>query len=217
MYSGQINQLENNMAAAISHELKNSITSVRGLLKILKKDNRNSNDYYDLMIAELDRAVLMVKDYIDVVRKEPVNLKLYDLNNIIEELYPLIQAEAIQKNKNIKLNLQNIPNIYINNRDIHKLVINIANNGLESMEPGGELIIETYQENNAVVLMVQDQGNGIDPQVLEQLGTPFLTTKEGGTGLGLLICLDIIARQNANLIVKTGSKGTKFFVYFPIS
>jgi len=63
-------------------------------------------------------------------------------------------------------------------------------------------------------LAVQDQGNGIKPEVLEKIGTPFFSTKEDGTGLGLAVCYSITARHNATIRVETGPTGTTFFVRF---
>ena len=67
---------------------------------------------------------------------------------------------------------------------------------------------------NDVVLTVSDQGYGIPPEVMEKIGTPFFTTKENGTGLGLAVCYNIAARHNADIKIKTGSKGTTFFIIF---
>jgi signal transduction histidine kinase len=65
-----------------------------------------------------------------------------------------------------------------------------------------------------VVLAVADEGIGIEPYVLEKLGTPFFTTKLDGTGLGLAVCEGIISRHNAKLKVETSDKGSTFHVYF---
>jgi len=67
------------------------------------------------------------------------------------------------------------------------------------------------------VLSIQDQGHGIKPEILEKLGTPFLTTKEDGTGLGLAVCYGIAVRHKANINIKTSETGTTFLVSFPAS
>lgn len=65
-----------------------------------------------------------------------------------------------------------------------------------------------------VVLTVSDQGNGIPPDVMGKIGTPFFTTKENGTGLGLAVCYNIVTRHNADYKIKTGPQGTTFFIIF---
>jgi signal transduction histidine kinase len=82
------------------------------------------------------------------------------------------------------------------------------------MLPGGILLIKTFREDDWVVLAVRDLGEGIDPGVLEKIGTPFFTTKDNGTGLGLAVCYSIAASHNAKIDVETGAAGTTFFVRF---
>ena len=83
------------------------------------------------------------------------------------------------------------------------------------MSTGKVLSISTYkEEGNCVVLAIRDQGEGISPETVEKLGTPFYTTKDNGTGLGLGICYAIVARHNAKLEIQTGYEGTTFLVKF---
>ena len=82
------------------------------------------------------------------------------------------------------------------------------------MPVGKKLTISTYMEKGEVVLAVQDEGGGIGSEMLDKLGTPFFTTKEYGTGLGLAVCYSIAARHNAWIEVDTGPGGTTFYVRF---
>ena len=82
------------------------------------------------------------------------------------------------------------------------------------MPPGGVLVIGTRAEDGDAILYIKDEGLGIDQQLLNRLGTPFLTTKEDGTGLGLAVCYGIAARHNAQIKVDTGPEGTTFWVRF---
>jgi signal transduction histidine kinase len=119
--------------------------------------------------------------------------------------------------KNIRIAIENIPDLLLDEKEIRQLLLNLLYNGLESMPSGGDITIRTYTENENVVLSIQDQGHGIKPEILEKLGTPFLTTKENGTGLGLAVCYGIAVRHNANINIKTSETGTTFLVNFPIS
>lgn len=74
--------------------------------------------------------------------------------------------------------------------------------------------IRTFMTNEEIILNVQDDGKGIAQEVLEKIGTPFFTTKENGTGLGLAVCYSIAARHNAKIDIETGPTGTSFFVRF---
>ncbi len=204
------------LAASISHEIRNPMTSVRGFLQMLKskEDSQPYHDYYDLMIEELDRANTIITDYLNMAKNKPLELSPGYLNPVIESLYPLIQADARYRDNQVKLNLDNSPLVYIDEKEIRQLILNMARNGLEAMPPGGTLVIGTCAEGDEAILFIRDEGPGIDQHVLNRLGTPFLTTKENGTGLGLAVCFGIASRHNATIEVDTGSTGTTFRVRF---
>lgn len=204
------------LAASIGHEIRNPLTSVRGFLQMLKnkEDCRHYHEYYDLMIEELDRANTIISDYLNMAKNKPLELRPGYLNTIIESLYPMIQADARYKDKQVKIELNDTPMIYIDEKEIRQLILNMARNGLEAMSPGGSLIIGTRTGDGDVILFIKDEGPGIDQQLLSRLGTPFLTTKENGTGLGLAVCYGIASRHNAKIEIETSSKGTTFWVRF---
>lgn len=204
------------MAAGIGHEIRNPMTTVRGFLQMLenKDECAKYKEYYALMIEELDRANSIISEFLSLAKNKAVNLKAQNLNSIIEALSPLIIADAMVHDKFVKVELGNIPDILQDEKEIRQLILNLVRNGLEAMSPGGNLTIRTLTDDEDVVLSVQDQGKGIDPEVLEKIGTPFFTTKEQGTGLGLAVCYSIAARHNATIKVETGSMGTTFLVGF---
>ena len=82
------------------------------------------------------------------------------------------------------------------------------------MPPGGNIKIRTFVEKESIVLSVQSNGTEIPQEVLEKIGTPFFSTKDNGTGLGLAVCFSIAARHNAKIDIQTGPTGTTFFVRF---
>jgi signal transduction histidine kinase len=204
------------MAAGIGHEIRNPMTTVRGFLQILrsKKDCTQYKEYLNLMIEELDRANSIIMEYLSMAKNKPMELKTQNLNNILEALFPLIQADAMVSDKYIKFELATIPDLFLDEKETRQLILNLVRNGLEAMAPGGNLTIKTFTDGEEVVIAVQDQGKGIEPDVLEKIGTPFFTTKNQGTGLGLAICYSITARHNASIKVDTGSTGTTFSVRF---
>ena len=208
--------LVGDMAAGIGHEIRNPMTTVRGFLQLLKekKECREYNSWFDLMIEELDRANAIITDFLSLAKNRPVDLKEQNLNTIVEGLFPLIRAGAMINDHFVQLKLTDVPDLPLDEKEIRQLVLNLARNGLEAMPAGGVLTIRTFREGEAVVLAVQDRGKGIEPHLLEQLGTPFFTTKAKGTGLGLAVCYSIAARHNAVIKVETSPAGTTFFVRF---
>lgn len=204
------------MAAGISHEIRNPMTSVRGFLQMLslKSDCAKYAEYFTLMIEELDRANAIITEFLSMGRSKATAMRLQNLNDVIKTLLPLLEADAASHDKIIETDLSPLIDLDLNEKEIRQLTLNLARNGFEAMSKGGRLTIQTYMEDGSVVLAVHDQGEGIQPEILAKLGTPFLTTKDNGTGLGLGICYSIAARHNAKISVKTSPNGTTFIVKF---
>ena len=221
-YEKELKRLSNldligQMAAGISHEIRNPMTTVRGFLQLLKKEDefKKHNGYFNLMIEELDRANSIITEFLSMGNTRTSDLEMLDLNLIIHGIIPLIKIDTLNQNKFIQVDTKDIPELLLNRNEIRQLIINLYRNGLEAMSAGKVLSISTYKENeNCVVLAVRDQGEGIRPEIVEKLGTPFYTTKDNGTGLGLGICYAIAARHNAKIEIQTGLEGTTFLVKF---
>ncbi|HSP23043.1 MAG TPA: GAF domain-containing protein [Planococcus sp. (in: firmicutes)] len=206
------------MAAGISHEVRNPMTTVRGFLQLLQQEEglQEHAGHFNLMIEELDRANTIITEFLSVGNTRTSDLQMSNLNSIIEGISPLIKIDTYSQNKEIEIETEEIPELLLNHNEIRQLIINIYRNGLEAMEAEGLLYISTYYraDENCVVLAIKDQGEGILPKVMEKIGTPFFTTKDNGTGLGMGICYAIAARHNAKIEIKTGPKGTTFFTKF---
>ncbi|SFG93474.1 PAS domain S-box-containing protein [Desulfotomaculum arcticum] len=205
------------MAASIGHEIRNPMTTVRGFLQILsgKDECRKYKEYYDLMIQELDRANSIIKEYLSLAKNRSVDYKMYNLTDIIQALSPLITADAINSNIILELNLQPVPDLMLDEKEIRQLLLNLVRNGLDAMKSGGRLTIRTFiNEDAEVVLSIQDQGCGIAQEIVDKIGTPFFTTKEEGTGLGLAVCYSIAVRHNATIKLDSNTGGTTFYIVF---
>ena len=204
------------MAAGIAHEIRNPLTSVRGFLQMLssKQEQNKYRDFYDLMVGELDRANSIITEFLSLAKGSKSEKKRHNLGLILTNLYPLILVDALNQDKEVVFELENIPDLMLDQKEIRQLILNLVRNGLEAMTPGGKLCLRTYLEKEKIVLAVQDHGGGMDEATLKNLGTPFFTTKEKGTGLGLAICYSIASRHNANISAQSGPEGTTFFVKF---
>jgi two-component system, sporulation sensor kinase E len=205
------------MAAGIAHEIRNPMTTVQGFLQLTRnKVDKLSTDIIDLMLEELSRANSIITEFLNLAKNKISVKKNQNLNTIIEALSPLIQAEALRSNKQLKLELGECPDISLDEKEIRQLILNIALNGLDAMTSNGNLTIKTYKDKETVVLQIKDEGQGISPEVLSKLGTPFFTTKETGTGLGLAICYSVAKRHDAQIEIETGKEGTTFSARFQL-
>ncbi len=212
---GQLNTV-GEMAASIGHEIRNPMTTVQGFLQIMSQNEqlKEQQPYFDLMLEELSRANFIITEFLSFAKDRLVNLQCHDLNRILNVLAPLLVADATKEDKYISFSFGKISELLLDEKEIRQLILNLVRNALEAMSAGGKVIIRTSQEDDGVLLSVQDEGEGIPPKIQEQLGTPFLTSKENGTGLGLAVCYSIVARHKANLSYDTGPKGSNFMVKF---
>lgn len=205
------------LAASLGHEIRNPMSVVKGFLQILSEKNELSRytDYLDMMISEINRVDSMMSEFLAFGRLDGGGLIRCNLNEVIGAILPLLLAYASDVGKQVSVKLEEIPDLELNEKEIRQMVMNLVRNGLEAMNVGGEITIRTFCEGQQVVLSVQDQGEGIPPHILEKLGTPFVTTKGNGTGLGLSVCLNIVAKHHGEFDVQTGENGTTFIVKFP--
>ncbi|MDD9269607.1 ATP-binding protein [Paenibacillus sp. GCM10023248] len=205
------------MAASISHEVRNPITTVRGFLQLTMKQNNfvNFQKYYELIISELDRANEIIGNFLSLSKKNNyIDREERDLSEIFHAVLPLLEADALMMGKKIMFIEKQVPLLWINTKEIQQVLINLVRNGLEASVVGSSVTVELFEDQNHVGFMVKDEAGGIPAKILEQLGSPFLTTKANGTGLGLSICYDIARRHEAELKVETDHIGSTFIFSF---
>jgi len=181
------------MAASIAHEIRNPMTCITGFLQLFeqKEKFKKEKESITLMIEELDRVNEIITTYLSLAKLNVINLKSQNMNKIIVNLFPLIMADAMKNNVNIKLNINEVPDIIIDEGELKQGFLNLVRNGIEAMPNGGTLTINTYQDLSGVNLIIEDQGQGIPPEIREKIGTPSLPPKKTGTGLGVALCYSI--------------------------
>ncbi len=206
------------MAAGITHEIRNPMAVVRGFLQLMREKSPGELDsYYQIVMDELDRANAIINDFLSLAQTRVSDKEMVQLHLIVEELSPLIWADANLRGQSIELRLNpSLPLLMLNVREIKQLVLNLARNGMEAMDPKGVLTLETRVNEDRVELMIKDTGGGISTSQIENLFVPFFTTKNHGTGLGLSLCLSIAERHNGKIAVESQEGvGTVFTVSFP--
>jgi PAS domain S-box-containing protein len=203
------------MAAGLGHEIRNPMTAVRGFLQMFTDKYSEDREFLDLMIEELDGANEIITEFLSLAKNKAVELQPANLNTIVIKILPLIQANARLEEKTVRMEAGEIPDVMVDEKEIRQLILNLVKNGLEAMSSGGTVTLRTFIEEGWMVLSVQDQGCGVDPDLMDKLGIPFFTTKQQGVGLGLAVCYGIAARHHARIDLQTSSVGTTFYVRFP--
>ncbi|RXZ80565.1 PAS domain-containing protein [Paenibacillaceae bacterium] len=207
------------MAASITHEIRNPMAVIRGFVQLMQERSPDhQRDYFKIIMDELDRANGIISDFLSLAQNRIVQKERRSLNDIINELMPLLWADANLRGQSIELDLcEPFPLLDVNDKEIKQLILNLARNGMEAMEEKGLLRLSTVRTEHTVELQVSDMGCGISEDKLEHLFEPFYTTKTRGTGLGLPLCLSIVEHHGGKIEVSSKEGvGTTFTVSFDV-
>ncbi|MFG6496935.1 PAS domain S-box protein [Fictibacillus sp. UD] len=206
------------LAAGVAHEIRNPLTSLKGFTKLLTDaDDVIRLEYLRIMESELNRINDIVGELMLVAKPQAVSFEHTNIQELIYSVVRLLETQAIMRNIQIWVNISdNIPLVYGVENQLKQLFINLLKNAIESMEKDGEIHIRISSRNNSVVLELKDQGCGIPAERLKTLGEPFYTTKEKGTGLGLMVCFKIIEEHGGAIqFSSVENEGTRVEIELP--
>lgn len=206
------------MAAGVAHEVRNPMTVAKGYLQIMARNNPGVASKVQVVFEELNRVEMLITDFLSLARNKPTEYSKADLNTILDRVYPLIYASAMKKNIKIDVYPSALPELYLNEKEITQVLLNLARNSIEATDVGGKVEIRTKIADNRVLLEVVDTGEGIPQDLVPKIFDPFFTTKSNGTGLGLSICASIVERHGGKISVDSVvGQGTNFSVELPLS
>lgn len=207
------------LAAGVAHEIRNPLTSLKGFIQLLSKKAENQA-YCAIMLPELERVNQIVGEFLTIAKPQVQILKATSLPELVQDVIVLLNTNAIEKNVEIIMDYDS--NTSVVNGDENQLkqvVINILKNAIEASAPGGRIKIHIQRFGlDMVTIRVVDNGYGIDEESIPKLGEPFFTTKEKGTGLGLLVCRRILEAHSGSLLISSQEGvGTSVDIILPVS
>jgi len=206
------------LAAGVAHEVRNPLTVLKGFAQILRSEDR-TNRYFELMLSEVERIESIIDEFLMLAKPQMAKFYEADLNVLTAEVASLMVTKAIMSGVQIQLRLPSEPNaILCDANQIKQMLVNLMQNAIESMGNGGKLRVGLERRDGAsVTLTVEDEGCGIPEDRLSKLGEPFYSSKEKGTGLGLMISYQIIQKHRGRVKVTSRvNEGTCFEIAFPI-
>ncbi|MEH7246601.1 ATP-binding protein, partial [Neobacillus niacini] len=208
------------MAAGIGHEIRNPLSSLKGFTQLQHERYPNTNDFYPIMIEEIDRINSIVNDLMYLGKPKQVSFSKANIEEIIAYTLSITQQQAKQQGVTIETLIAGpLPPIECDSHQLKQVFINLIKNAKESMLDGGKIKINVkVLGGNKMNISIQDEGCGIDEESLNNLGEPFYTTKKDGTGLGLMVTNQIIKEHNGEISFDSSQQnGTKVSVILPIS
>lgn len=214
-------------AASISHEIKNPLAAISIHVQLAKKSivanenifNEKMKKHFSVIEEEIDRLNKIVVDFLFAVRPIKFEFRMVNINSIITSIVDTFQDEFKKYNIQIEKRLdEQLPPLQGDERFLRQAFINIIVNSKQAMlENGGILCISTMREENAVVVLISDSGDGIPHDILNKIFEPYFTTKDSGTGLGLTMTYKVIKEHGGDIYVYSDlGKGASFKILLPI-
>ncbi|MBP1157244.1 MULTISPECIES: PAS domain S-box protein [unclassified Paenibacillus] len=208
------------LAAGIAHEIRNPLTAVKGFIQLLKSGVADKQLYYDIISSEISRIEQILGEMLMLAKPKAVQFMPVDIHRLLAHVTTLIESQAVMNSIEIDKECeQGLPFIDGDENQLKQVFINLMKNAIEAMPSGGKLTVRANKKGeNRIVVRVIDQGTGIPADQLERIGHPFFTTKEHGTGLGMMVSFQIIESHGGQVSISSEiGQGTTIEIVLPVS
>lgn len=205
------------LAAGIAHEVRNPLTAIKGFLQLMENKIEN-HSYFGIIQSEIDRIELILSELLVLAKPQEMKFELENIITLMENVKTLIDTQAIMNGVQIKT-LYDHERFMIrcDKNQLKQVFINFMKNAIEAMPKGGVITVEMKRHSeDKVKLIFKDTGSGMPQHVLKRIGEPFFSTKEGGTGLGIMISKQIIENHNGDIHFWSDQKGTMIELILPM-
>jgi PAS domain S-box-containing protein len=207
------------LAAGIAHEIRNPLTAIKGFIQLLQSELDEKKPYLHIIQSEIQRIELILGELLVLAKPQAIKFTKKDISVLLQHVTALLETQGILHNIQIVTKIDpSLPLIECDENGLKQVFINFLKNAMEAMKNGGRIFIEAQKKDeHSVLIRFIDEGCGIPKGQLEKIGKPFFTTKEKGTGLGMMISKKIIEDHGGTMsIMSEVNKGTTIEVILPI-
>jgi len=211
-----------NLAAGIAHEIGNPLTAISSLVQLLarKTNDEWAKEKLAQIRTNIERISKIVRQLVEFTRPQSAEVSMVQVNEVIEGAVGLMQYDKRSRRFNTILDLaEDLPPIKASPDKLHQVIINLLVNAYDAMQEKGDTVrISTSHNERHIVITVEDNGQGMTPEIKDKIFEPFFTTKEigKGTGLGLSVSHGIIQSMGGEILVDSkAGEGTTFTIKIP--
>ncbi|MCG8334326.1 MAG: ATP-binding protein [Proteobacteria bacterium] len=209
------------LVAHMAHEVRGPLATIGGFASRVRKQLNEDDKHYESISRIVDTVgtlELVINDILDGSLPVKEDTEGCDCTKAINKVLALLEEEIHKRKISVNLNIQgNLPKISIKEHHLFEIINNLVKNALEAIEQQGLLLILAGTIDHKVVITIQDTGSGIAPASEEKIFSPFFTTKEKGTGLGLVVVKKLVEDNDGTIDIRSiPEKGTTFIISFPI-
>lgn len=208
------------LAAGLTHEIKNPLAGVSAAVELLRDESDQSNrEVYDQVLSELRRVTGTVNGLLSLGRPQPPQRTPVDLARVTREVASLFRARLRRQGVTLETEIADgVPTLSLDSGLIVQVILNLLTNAMQATDRGGviSILVAPFPRHDGVIVTISDNGCGITKENLERIFDPFFTTKEEGTGLGLAICRQIVAQHGGTLQIESEEdRGTRVLLLLP--
>ena len=207
------------LAASVAHEVRNPLTTIQGFLQLMSSEpqvHRNHKNYIDISLNELNDAQSIINDYLSLAKPHTEGLSSINLSAEVKNAVSLINSYSNIKDIRIESSIQDSLYMNGNRAELKQILVNIMKNGIEAMKDNGLLTVRLYSNLGEIFIEIIDTGMGMTKEQIHKVGTPFYSTKDKGTGVGLTISYQLVHSMKGEVGIESErGKGTKFTIRFP--
>jgi len=193
------------MTAGVSHEIRNPLGIIKSSAQLLKNKMAKLDSQSripDIIVEESGRLDNIITDFLDFARPKTPDIHPCQIEDIIEKNFAFLESQIEKNNLTItKTYSYNLPEIMADSAMLYQAFLNILINAFQSLENNGCIIVKTKYDSGSIVINFIDNGKGIKEDILKKIWTPFFTSKDTGTGLGLGIVKNIIEAHNGTITI----------------
>jgi PAS domain S-box-containing protein len=196
------------MAAHISHEVKNPLVVIGGMARQVLKASREgppqSVEKLRIIVEEIRRLEEFLAEVGSFAKLSEPRKCPIDLNSLIREMCLNLEPSLQENRIKLAVNLDpNLPQVQFDPLLFRQVLLNIAKNGIEAMPAGGTLTFTSGRDDDRVLVRISDSGEGIAPDIMDKIFQPFYSTKPKGSGLGLAISQTIVTAHQGEIRVES--------------
>ncbi len=214
------------LAAGVAHEIGNPLNSLSIHLQLLKKEIKNFpserrkviENSLDVMNQEALRLDQIVKNFLKASRKPPLRFRVHNLNEIVEDALHFMEPELHSADIEVLFRPDRKLSLCLVDRErLYQAFLNIIKNAIEATPAGGVLKVNVSHRERVAAVRFEDEGSGISDKDLPHIFDAYFTTKEAGSGLGLMTVYNTVSEHGGRIDVESKvGRGTAFTIFLPI-